>query len=489
MLTRIVSALFGPSKSAPVRGLSARYDAAQTTDDNRRHWANADFLAATSANSPYVRQTLRVRSRYEHENNSYMRGAVSTLVSDTVGSGPRLQVLTSDDGLNTAVETAWQAWAEAVNLADVLRVLDTSKRVDGEGFLALGTNRRLLDSQPVALGVQCLEADQVAEPFGGVARPDGDDGVRVDKAGNVTQYSVLDRHPGDLRAGVPHWQAKWVDAGQLLHWHRPTRPGQLRGVPEFTPSLPLFSQLRRFTLATLTAAETAAMIAGILQTQQGVGVAEFKAEKEFDRIEFARGMLMTVPAGYDIKQLQAEQPTTLYEMFVNCLLREIGRVLDMPFGLIAGDCSGYNFSSARLDLQSYDLRRQAEKQQLAARVLNPLFRAWLAEAVIAYRPDRAWSRLGDPYQVPLSWHFDSRGAINPVDEADAAVTELEHNLTTLAELCARRGRDWQQVLRQRAKEKAEIERLGLTPTEAKQAASGTPPSRPRQSRPEAARAD
>ena len=40
-----------------VRG---RYDAAATTDENRRHWANADLLSANAANNPQVRRTLGV---------------------------------------------------------------------------------------------------------------------------------------------------------------------------------------------------------------------------------------------------------------------------------------------------------------------------------------------------------------------------------------------------------------------------------------------
>ena len=56
-----------------VRG---RYDAAATTDENRRHWANADLLSANAANNPQVRRTLRSRARYEVANNSYARGIV-----------------------------------------------------------------------------------------------------------------------------------------------------------------------------------------------------------------------------------------------------------------------------------------------------------------------------------------------------------------------------------------------------------------------------
>lgn len=54
--------------------LLAKYDAANTTLDNIKHWSRADGLSASAANSPDVRRILRNRSRYEVANNSYARG-------------------------------------------------------------------------------------------------------------------------------------------------------------------------------------------------------------------------------------------------------------------------------------------------------------------------------------------------------------------------------------------------------------------------------
>src|ERR1035441_5686035 len=71
-----------------VRG---RYDSAQTTPENKRHWHNVDFLSANAANRPEIRRVLRARARYEVANNSYARGIVLTLANDVIGTGPRLQ--------------------------------------------------------------------------------------------------------------------------------------------------------------------------------------------------------------------------------------------------------------------------------------------------------------------------------------------------------------------------------------------------------------
>ena len=96
-----------PSVVKAVLGLPkwirARFDAAQTTKDNAKHWAAAEFLSADAEADPAVRKTLRTRARYEVQNNSYARGIVSTLANDTVGTGPRLQMLVEDEELNRRV--------------------------------------------------------------------------------------------------------------------------------------------------------------------------------------------------------------------------------------------------------------------------------------------------------------------------------------------------------------------------------------------------
>lgn len=76
-----------------VRG---RYDAAEFTPDNIRHWRTADGLSADAANSPGVRRTLRNRARHEVVNNPYLRGMTHTLANDVIGSGPRLQIPHAD---------------------------------------------------------------------------------------------------------------------------------------------------------------------------------------------------------------------------------------------------------------------------------------------------------------------------------------------------------------------------------------------------------
>lgn len=72
------------------------------------------------------------------------------------------------------------------------------------------------------------------------------------------------------------------------------------------PALPLFAQLRRFTLAVLAAAETAADFAGILYTDSPAN-GEADSAEPFEPIELEQRAMLTMPGGWKMSQLEAEQ--------------------------------------------------------------------------------------------------------------------------------------------------------------------------------------
>ncbi|HMO85486.1 MAG TPA: phage portal protein, partial [Lacipirellulaceae bacterium] len=185
MFSRLANLLsFKPARVSaprPLRIVRARYDAAATNEDNRRHWANADGLSANAANSPEVRRILRNRSRYEVANNSYARGIVLTLANDVIGTGPRLQMLTEDAEANRRIEQEFSRWAKTIRLAEKLRTMRMARAADGEAFAVLTSNPRL--ATDVQLDLRLVEADQVATPDLEARSARAVDGVVFDEAG------------------------------------------------------------------------------------------------------------------------------------------------------------------------------------------------------------------------------------------------------------------------------------------------------------------
>ncbi|MEZ6099988.1 MAG: phage portal protein [Pirellulaceae bacterium] len=434
----------------------AKYDAAAGTADSRRHWANADGLSANASNSPEVRRTLRNRARYEVANNSYARGIVSTLANDVVGTGPRLQLLTADGDANRRIEHEFARWAKAVGLAEKLRTLRMARAEDGEGFLVLTSNDRLPTT--IKLDLKLVEADQVATPDLNMLLRGAVDGIVFDESGNPVEYHMLKTHPGDLRSGLT-LEYDRLPAESVVHWFRQDRPGQARGIPDITPALPLFAQLRRFTLAVLAAAETAADFAGILYTDAPPN-GETDAAEPFEPIELEQRALLTMPGGWKMSQLEAEQPATTYAEFKREILNEIARCLNMPFNVAAGNSSGYNYASGRLDHQTYFKSIRVEQAHLEAVVLDRILAAWFDEAVLL--PGLLPAGLGPIAEWPHQWFWDGHEHVDPAKEASAQATRLANHTTTLADEYARRGLDWETQLRQRAKESALMQELGLS---------------------------
>ena len=94
-----------PRQRALVRVVRARYDAAQTTADNRPALGGGPTVCPPTR--PPARKSARscgTGARYEVANNSYAKGIVLTLANDVVGTGPRLQMLLDDPAANQLVE-------------------------------------------------------------------------------------------------------------------------------------------------------------------------------------------------------------------------------------------------------------------------------------------------------------------------------------------------------------------------------------------------
>jgi len=439
-------------RSLPVV-LRARYDAAQTTTENARHWAMADGLSPDAAQTPDVRRTLRNRARYEVANNAYARGLVLTIAGDCVGTGPRLQLLSENSETNRIVEQAFAQWAAAVDLPAKLRTMRMSKSTDGEAFALLTTNLGV--DHPVKLDVWPIEADRVTTPEPRLGDENIVDGIELDPFGNPAAYHVLRHHPGDT--AFPYDSFMTVPAADMIHWFRADRPGQHRGIPEIMPALPLFAQLRRYTLAVLGAAETAADFAAVLYTDAPAN-GEAASVEPMDVVELEKRMATTLPDGWKLGQIKAEQPGTTYGEFKREILGEIGRCLQVPVNVMTGDSSKHNYASGRLDHQTYFKSLRIEQSHLGRIVMDHIFTAWVAEAALL----EVFAFLRAMETLSQSWFWDGTEHVDPAKEANAQATRLASLTTTLAYEYARQGKDWETELRQRAKEKELMRQLGLT---------------------------
>ena len=98
--------------------------------------------------------------------------------------------------------------------------------------------------------------------------------------------------------------------------------------------------------------------------------------------------------------------------------------------------------------------------------------ATLVEGLLPQSMRRTDSRT-DSY-TDHQWFWDGMEHVDPAKEANAQATRLASHTTTLAYEFARQGRDWEAELRQRAKEVALMNQLGLPLSQASPSTPATP---------------
>lgn len=417
--------------------VQAKFDLAQTTSENRKHWANADGLAARAAISPAVRRVVRIRSRYEAENNSWYAGILRTAVNHIVGNGPRLQVLTPNPEANQRIERAWRRWAQAVDLADMLRTIVEAYWRDGEVFVMRSERPH---HYPLTLDMRIFEADQVANPWYGTSWQDQfiDDGIRFDQATNELEVYVFDRHPGS-NTPLSTLTGNWYSSREVLHLFRADRPGQTRGIPRATPALQTLPIMRRQELATLYSAETAANFAMYLKSNSPA-LDPAASPADFAEIEIARNMLTTLPAGWEIGQVEPKQPGPLYEMFQRQALQSFSRCTNMPYTLAAGTGKDANFSSFKGDMKNvWEPEVRCEQSRVEFSIIEPVLRWFLESAIYVPGLLDGLPAIGD---IDHRWHWPPLPELDAVDSANAAMIRLSTGQSTLTDEHARRGQDW-----------------------------------------------
>lgn len=469
-------------KRKPVYHLAVRgaFDAASRSPEAMRHYAAADCLSADASLSATVRQTVISRARYECANNGYADGIIQTLAEDAIGTGPRLQLFLAETPgsrnkekrLRAALqrrEMRFRFWADQADLTQKLKLARIAKARDGEVFLRIVHNGKI---QSVAqFDVVLFEAEQVGSRIiseyadyyeDGTIREF--DGIHYDRYGNPDFYRFWKVHPGASGIGFLTDDSVLISADKVIQYAHIMRPGQHRGLSEIASTLNIFNDLRRYTNAVLAAAETAAEISFLLHTDAPADGDEYDNSSEtkqspikfMDVVELVRNAGLALPEGWKADQMTAEHPTDKYVEFVDAKIAEAARPLSMPFAIAKGDCSKSNYASGRLDHQIYHRKIYGERARIEHVILNRLLTEFESYDRIAFAED-----YKDETLICHSWMWDGFDHVDPVKEANAQATRLANKTTTLAEECAREGKDYEFVLRQIAREYALAAELGL----------------------------
>ena len=459
-------------------------------------------------------RTLRSRSRQLVRDNPHFAGFVADLKTNIIGwesDGIGIQARnkkadgTFDDAVNEAIEEAFCEWGFPETCSadgqdswgDLQRHAVGLLVMDGEILL-----RRLPGfDNPYSYALQLLDADQLDETYSLAASPGQNEirmGVEVDQYGRPTAYWLWSRHPNDLVANRTRIR---VPAEEIIHIFVRLRPGQSRGIPWFTPVLLPMHMLDGYTEAEVVQSRLAASGGGFFETVGAENIEAapvLKADAEgatvADRLtmESEPGLARALPPGMTFKPWDPTHPNGNFAGFQKAMLRTIARGCN-PFGTtsystFSGDLEAVNYSSIRAGIIS---------ERDAFRVFQRFLTTRLHRLV--YRDVLRYGALTGAVPVPgfnsakyTACTYEYRGWqwVDPVKEMEAATGEVRLGVQSRQNICAERGRDFEDMVEQLAEEQriakaAGVDISGLVnakPLDNTDAgATATPPGGPKES--------
>lgn len=373
------------------------------------------------------------------------------------------------------------------DFAEMTRSVAGSLWLTGEA-LALPYWNATPDS-PFSTQILLIDPARVCNPQG---RPDTATlraGFQLDDLGRTVGIHVRNSHPGDRF----NWQftsgkaAAWEYIPMRTDWGRrqviyvadKDRIGATRSKPALTAVMKDFKMLAHYGTVELQTAIANALIAAFIKTPLDTdalvelfggpeAAQKFLSERPNTNAKLKGGAVIPLRPGEDMIPFTPSRAGASFQQFVDVFHHTIAAGLNMPRELLLKDFSRTNYSSARAALLEVWRYFIAQRARVAKAFCQPVYELVQEEMVgkgMLQAPD--YYKLRRAYTA-ARWIGAGRGWVDEVKEATAAQMRMESGLSTLEMEASIQGHDWEELLEQRATEKARMKELGLdepTPTQ------------------------
>lgn len=433
-----------------------------------------DWIVSAISIDKTIRQSaqrLRARARELALNNPFVRQYLALLQVNVIGpAGMKLQCqVRKSDGeldkvINDALEAAYRSWAGSASsdgrltLTQVGHLAVKTLAVDGEVFIELVT----AEHNDSWFSLHVLDADLIDTELNRDRGVDGRGnkaneirmGVEIDEYMRPVQYHVRTHHPSEAgAAGGAAWRV--IPADRLLHIFDPERSDQTRGISWLNSVMETLHHLGKFSEAVLVSARIASGKMGFLRYTDAVAV--HLAQEDGEAIptspiqyDASPGSIEMLPPGLEFQAWDPAQPPTEYSAYSKALLREIASGLQISYHSLANDLEGVNYSSIRSGmLIERDTYRRLQ-QLFIDRFYQPVFRAWLANALLAGAidvPTRDPKRYARAAFISRGWAW-----VDPLKDVNASILAVQNGFASRSQIAAEQGLDYEEIVEQLAAE-------------------------------------
>ncbi len=394
-----------------------------------------------------TRVELLKLARHMYRNVGLIKGAVDSIATYSIGPGLRPQYRGADQDFGRLCEEYWRdvvvpspEVTGRMTWTDMLLALSRSIDVDGDVFVIMTEKGKL----------QIVEGHRVCE---------GDDygtsdGVFLGKLGEPTGYLV---QTGELY--------RKLGAETVIHLMELERPDQIRGGSSLARALNHVRDLKMLGEFEKDALKLQGSIAAVITTDQGDELAgqggffgtvqaQDTGEPTIAREEITSSA--TIPRlspGEKIEMIGPNRPHAGFEPFAKFLIRDVAMGLGLPVEFVY-DPASVGGAGMRFIVAKAQRRFEQRQRLLIDRFCNRAWRYFIGGAIANGDLPAVEDYAKVTWQTPKSLTVDAgREAQQERENYKAGLSSLQ---TYFGEL----GQDWEEQVRQIAKEREFVASIG-----------------------------
>jgi len=477
------------------------------TDSQELIQFNSPHISAKSA-ARWNRQKIADRANDLARNESLVGTASRKRTGMTIGQGWRLQAMpdaetlgiTQDeaDDLSDQIEREFRTITE-----DPRRNFCAARRHDWGGILRTlhqgwNTVNEVLavliyrpDPRSIyGTGLQIIDPDRLSNPHHKTDDEFLRDGVEIDVYGAATGYWIRQAHAADYialnKANLWDYVERETPEGRpvCIHGFKQQRAEEVRGMSLLAPLIEKFAMRGKMERNHLAMGVLASQYAAFVQSAfdpEAVGEMLGLSQSVGDNIRSYQDQRMsfygekpvtanavTLPIlmpGDRVEGNSLSNNSADFGSFNKILLRGIAATLGVAEGQISGDYTGLNFSTLRGAYNEIWNDIMIDRAEFGTQVVSPIYFAFLDEALALGRITPP-AHCADLFEEPsawcrANWIGPARGYNDPEKEAKGDILALEAGITSEIDITTARGKDFESVIRDRARAKRIKEKHGV----------------------------
>ena len=415
------------------------------------------------------RRTLRARARDLERNSDFAGCILEAIDRNVVGSQLGMQAQTANQKLNKRIEELWNQWTYPENcdvtgqqsFEEMYSMIVRRWFVDGGVLIVYNTDK----NKTIPFTLQVREVDDLSDGSFPV-KPQGrtviSDGVEMTRDGKPVAYwlNTVDAN------GFETVEPERIPAERVTFLWKKERPSQFREITPLGKSVPRIKDLEDYNNDVAFQQKMLASMSVFIERDENTPtgpIGRVANTRDGKRITQVRaGSATYLNNGEKVKVLIPTGQAAEFSDYETSQMRTVAASHGLSLEGVTRNVERVNYSSARQNLIEDDKTYSKMKKYLQVHFLREVYKRFVDACYLKGLLDGYGFNPADPTMYENKWMTEGMPWIDPLKEAQADDIQLQNCTTTLQEVCARNGKDWQEVLDQRELEYNELKKRGLT---------------------------